>query len=130
MALDFSGLNRIAKRDPAEEALTERGYTIVKGEPLPFAEEAPPSSSPDMLEAWRTAYRIFTKYAPALRSAAATDGKSNDEAVRIFGEIRQKVNDLYRIGGDAELLAVHICCMLGDAWKQAREAMLSKVEPG
>lgn len=50
MALDFSGLNRIAKRDPAEAALTERGYTIVTGEPLPFDEETPPSSSPLKVE--------------------------------------------------------------------------------
>ena len=126
MALDFSGLNRIAgadqKRDQAKDALRERGYTLVEGEPLPFVEETHPSSAPDMLEAWRMAYRIFTKYAPALRHAGATDGASNDEAVRITSEIRKEVNALYKVGGDAELLAVHVFGMLNDAWKKARGA--------
>lgn len=89
-----------------------------KRSPPPMAAEKP---SPEMLEAWRMAFRIFTKYAPALKRAAAQDGETNEEACRLFSEASQEANALYRIGGDAEILAMHVYDMLGDAWKKARK---------
>lgn len=89
-----------------------------KRDPPAMAQEKP---SPEMLEAWRMAFRIFSKYAPALKRAAAQDGAENDEACRLFSESLPEVEALYRIGGDAEILAVHVYDMLGDAWKKARK---------
>lgn len=79
-------------------------------------EKAPPA----MLEAWRSLYRIFAKYAPALRQAAAQDGEANDEACRIFTAAQLEANAFYNVGGDAEILALHVCDMLSDVWKQIR----------
>lgn len=64
-------------------------------------------------------YRIFSNYAPALRQAAAQDGETNDEACKIFSAALPEVNALYNVGGDAEILALHVYDMLSDVWKQA-----------
>ena len=80
------------------------------------------NNSPAMLEASRSMYRIFAKFAPALRRAAAQDGETNDEACKIFSAAQLEANALYNVGGDAEILALHVYNMLSDVWKQAREA--------
>lgn len=83
----------------------------------PAAAEKP---SQEMLEAWRMAFRIFTRYAPALRRAAAHDGETNEEACKLFTESLPEVEAIYKIGGDAEILAAHVYDMLSDAWQRAR----------
>lgn len=96
-------------------------------EPPPDQEkpsESPPGpqkrDSLPMLEAWRAMYRIFAKYAPALRQAAAQDGETNDEACRLFSELWPEVEALSKIGGDAKILAAHVYDMLSDVWGKAR----------
>lgn len=86
----------------------------------PPAQEKP---SPAMLEAWRGAFRAFTKYAPALRVAAQKDDE-NEEAVALFTAAAEDVKAIYAAGGDAEIIALGIYGMLEDVFKRekAKEA--------
>ncbi len=77
-------------------------------------------SPPDMLEAWREAYRIFSRYAPALKAAAAEDGEYNEAAGRAFNEASQRVARMAAAGGDAQIVALRVYDMLDDVWRAAR----------
>ena len=88
-----------------------------EGKPPPPAIKPPPG----MLEAWRAAYKLFTRYAPAIREAAAHDGPENDEAGRLFLEALEETRSIYAIGGDAEILSLRVFDMLDDVWHKARE---------
>lgn len=109
MELDFSGLNRIAnKAEPEEEkkaALTERGYTVVEGEPLPF-DEAPEEDTPARVEI----KQIFSLSEVSLFCALY-------EAGRI--ELLEKVVMFRKTGA----LYAHFLLTIGDANKQASEAV-------
>lgn len=78
-------------------------------------------SPPDMLEAWREAYRIFSRYAPAIRAAAAADGPENEGAGALFCEALARVVKMCEPGGDAAILGLRVYDMLDDVWKAARE---------
>lgn len=80
-----------------------------------------PPPSPDMLEAWREAFRIFSRYSPAIRAAAATDGEMNEGACALFAEALQRVVKMAAIGGDAQIIALRVYDMLGDVWQEARK---------
>ena len=82
-----------------------------------------PPPGPDMMEAWREAFRIFSRYAPALRAAAAADGPENEEACKIFAEALPRVVRMAEAGGDAQILALRVYDMLDDVWKAAREGL-------
>lgn len=81
----------------------------------------PGKTSPDMMEAWREAFRIFSHYAPLLRAAAATDGEENDEAGRLFCEALPRVVKMCEPGGDAAILGMRVYDMLDDVWREARK---------
>lgn len=86
------------------------------------ASSSPPpagKASPAMLEAWRTAYRVFTKYAPILRRSATLEDE-NAAALEAFSQAMEEIKPVYAIGGDAEILAIHIYSMLEDVYKSAR----------
>ena len=85
-------------------------------------DEPPPGKAPpDMMEAWREAFRIFSHYAPLLRAAAATDGEMNEEAGRLFCEALPRVVKMCEPGGDAAILGLRVYDMLDDVWKEARK---------
>ena len=88
-----------------------------EGKPPPPGIKPPPG----MLEAWRAAFKLFTKYAPAIRAAAAQDGPENEEAGRLFLEALEETRSIYAIGGDAEILSLRVFDMLDDVWHKARE---------
>ncbi len=92
-----------------------------KGPPGPRESVSPPApvikAFPAMLEAWRMAFKTFTKYAPALRHAANQDD-DNAAAVEAFSAAAEEVSSIHKIGGDAEILALHVYGMLEDIYKQ------------
>lgn len=91
-----------------------------KGAPPPPAIKPPPG----MLEAWRGAYKLFTRYSPAIRAAAHLED-DNQEAGRLFVAALEESRDIYAIGGDAEILALRVFDMLDDVWKRERESLKS-----
>ena len=80
----------------------------------------PVKPGPDMLQVWRDVYRIFSRYAPAIRAAAGTDGENNEEAGRLFTEALQLVIKVAAAGGDAQIIALRVFDMLDDVWRAAR----------
>lgn len=86
-----------------------------KGAPPPPAIK----STSAMLEAWRGAYKLFTRYAPAIRAAAHLED-DNEEAGRLFLEALEESKAIFAIGGDAEILALRVFDMLDDVWKRER----------
>lgn len=89
------------------------------------AAQAQPTGKPSspMLEAWRGAYRTFTKYAPALRNAAHKDDE-NEEAAALFMTAAEELKAIFATGGDAEILSIGLYEMLEDVYKRekAKEA--------
>lgn len=75
-------------------------------------------SSP-MLEAWRGAYRTFTKYASALRIAAHKDDE-NEEAAALFMAAAEELKAIYAAGGDAEILSTGLYEMLEAVYNQEK----------
>ena len=117
-----------AAQEPAEEAGridTHPAAENAEKGPSEAQESAPPpqaiKSPPAMLEAWRTIYRVFTKYAPALKLAANLDD-DNEEAGRLFMEALEEIKPVFAIGGDAEILALGVYNMLDDVFKKARDS--------
>lgn len=124
-----------APQRPAEDQPEEKPHPAAgnaqKG-PSEAQEGAPPPPAikppPAMLEAWRAAYKLFTRYAPAIRAAAAQDGPENEEAGRLFMEALEETKGIFLIGGDAEILALRVFDMLDDVWHKAREGAEKRSE--
>ena len=83
----------------------------------PPAQEKP---SPEMLEAWRGAFRAFMKYAQPLRLAAHKNDE-NEEAAALFTAAAQDVKAIYAAGGDAEIIALGVYGMLEDVFKREQQ---------
>lgn len=79
-------------------------------------------SPPDMLEVWREAFRIYTRYGPAIRAAAAVP-EGHEEAGRIFLEALERVKTMARAGEDGEIIGFRVFDMLDDIWQRARERL-------
>ena len=142
-----STLEKLLSIQGAEDQLTiesliegqegpKQGEEAPAGAPLPFpptgpgrphrientgiVDPPPPAASPDALETWREAFRIFSRYAPAIRTAAAEDGAENEKARALFVEALEKVGRMATGGGDAHIIAFRVYDMLGDVWQEAR----------
>lgn len=76
-------------------------------------------SPPDMLEVWREAFRVFSRYAPAIRAAAALP-EGYEEAGRLFLEALERVKRMASAGEDGEIIAFRVYDMLDDVWQRAR----------
>ena len=76
-------------------------------------------SPPDMLEVWREAFRVFSRYAPAIRAAAALP-EGYEEAGRLFLEALERVKRMASAGEDGEIIAFGVYDMLDDVWQRAR----------
>ena len=77
-------------------------------------------SPPDMREVWREVFRMYTKYAPALRAAAALP-EGYEEAGKIFLEALERVRWMASAGEDGTIIALRAYDMLDDVWHKARE---------
>lgn len=97
---------------------TEGKSEATRGNPPPQVEPSPPPL--DMLEVWREAYRIYTKYAPAIR-AAAKEPEGWNPAGEIFLEALPRVIKIAQAGEDAEIIALRVYDMLDDVWQRARK---------
>lgn len=116
-------LERLLRIQGQPEQISMETGRRAAGEERQAAPPAPPPQekpSPAILEAWRGAYRIFTKYAPALRHAAQVDD-GNEEAVAIFTAAAEEARAIYQAGGDAEILSIGVYGMLEDVFKRAKE---------
>lgn len=79
-----------------------------------------PKPPPDMREVWREVFRMYSQYAPALRSAATIpDGYI--EACKLFTETFDRAQWMASAGEDGEIIAIGAYEMLSDVWKRARE---------
>ena len=97
---------------------TEGKSEATRGNSPPQVEPSLPP--PDMLEVWREAYRIYTKYAPAIR-AAAKEPEGWNPAGEIFLEALPRVIKIAQAGEDAEIIALRVYDMLDDVWQRARK---------
>ena len=84
----------------------------------PTAQQEKPS--PEMLEAWRGAFRAFTKYAQPLRLAAHKQDE-NEEAAALFTAAAEDVKAIYAAGGDAEIIALGVYGMLEDVFRREQQ---------
>lgn len=76
-------------------------------------------SPPDMLEVWREAFRVYTRYGPAIRAAAAIP-EGHEEAGRLFLEALERVKRMASAGEDGEIIGFRVFDMLDDIWQRAR----------
>lgn len=79
-------------------------------------------SPPDMREVWREVFRMYSKYAPAIRAAAALP-EGYEEAGRLFLEALERVRWMASAGEDGEIIALRAYDMLDDVWHRARERL-------
>lgn len=81
-----------------------------------------PEPPPDMREVWREVFRMYSKYAPAIRAAAALP-EGYEEAGRLFLEALERVRWMASAGEDGEIIALRAYDMLDDVWHKARERL-------
>ena len=87
-------------------------------------------SPPDMREVWREVFRMYSKYAPAIRAAAALP-EGYEEAGRLFLEALEIVKRMASAGEDGEIIALRAFEMLDDVWPRARKRVDNQVDkPG
>lgn len=86
---------------------------------LSGAQKPHAKASPEMLEAWRVAYRVFTKYSPLLKNAASLDDE-NDEAARLTCAALKEIEGICSAGEDADIIAFGIIDMLGEVFNRAK----------
>lgn len=87
----------------------------------------PPGTEPppDMREVWREVFRMYSKYAPAIRAAAALP-EGYEEAGRLFCEALERVQWMASAGEDGEIIALRAYDMLDDVWQRARERFINR----
>ena len=78
-------------------------------------------SPPDMMEVWRECFRIYSRYAPAIRAAAARED-GHVEAGEIFLEALERVKVMARAGEDGEIIGFGVFNMLDEVWQRARKS--------
>lgn len=71
---------------------------------------------PDKMEIWREAFRVYEKYAPGIRAAAAQPG-GYEEAGRLFSEALERVMWMARAGEDGAIIGMGIYGMLEENWR-------------
>lgn len=111
-----------------EEAPAPPDQTGGQGDAAAAREAAPPAriqaqqpkTAPEVLEAWRGAFRLFTKYAQPIRAAAHKDDE-NAEAAAIFTAAAEEARAIYSAGGDAEILSIGVYGMLEEVFRREQK---------
>lgn len=83
------------------------------------ARQQGPKIPPAEVETWRSLYKYYAKYAPALREAAMLDD-DNERASQVFRAAAQELNDVFHSGHIGEALAAPLYALLETVFREAQ----------